>query len=225
MRFLSVVLLASPLGFVNCALGQAVTSPVNSPAVLPALTSPSKPLWTELNGSQQQSLKPLAAAWASLTDTQKRKWIALAQNFQTMAGAEQAKFHERMTEWAALKPRERELARLNFAETKKVPNTNKAAQWEAYQALTPEERQKLAEKSTPKSLGAAIAVKPVEPNKLATVPVTRNTPEVTRAQEASKRPLDRNTLLPLAAKAPLPVTPTTAIAPAIAPVASEPASN
>ena len=54
-----------------------------------------------------------------------------------MSGAEQAKLHSRMTEWAALSPQQRTQARLNFAETKQLSPDDKKAKWEAYQALPP----------------------------------------------------------------------------------------
>ena len=101
-----------------------------------------------------------------------------------------------MAEWAALNPKDRELARQNFAETKKIAPSERAANWEAYQALSPEEKQKLAERGARKPVGAAVAIKPAPANKLAKVPVTRHTPESERAQATSKQAVDRNTLLP-----------------------------
>jgi len=108
--------------------------------------------------------------------------------------------HARMAEWAALKPKEREQARLNFAETKKIAPTDRAANWEAYQALSPEERKELANKAKKKPASAALAVKPVPPEKLAAVPVTRLTPEPVRDRLWAKQAIDRNTLLPIASR-------------------------
>ena len=174
---------------------QTKAAPVTAPAVLPG-TAPSAPTWTELSGAQRQSLAPLASTWDSLGAGQRRKWIALAQNYPMMAAAEKEKLHSRMGEWAALKPKDREMARLNFAQTKKIAPSDRAANWEAYQALSPEEKKKLAEGSTKKPVGAAVAVKPVPSSKLAKVPVTRRTPETERALATSKQGVDRNTLLP-----------------------------
>ncbi len=167
------------------------------PGAQSTVAAPSSPQWRELTGQQQQSLGPLAGAWDSMGAGQKRKWIALAQNYPTMAPAEQQKLHGRMAEWAALKPKERDLARRNFAETKKISPSERAATWEAYQALSPEEKKKLAERATTrKPVGAAVAIKPVPTSKLAQVPVTRHTPESERAQATAKQAIDRNTLLP-----------------------------
>ncbi|MBC7918536.1 MAG: DUF3106 domain-containing protein [Rhodoferax sp.] len=142
-------------------------------------------------------MKPLAATWDTLADGHKRKWLALAQTFPRLSQPEQAKMHARMAEWAALKPKEREQARLNFAETKKIAPSDRAANWEAYQALSPEERKELANKAKKKPASAALAIKPVPREKMAAVPVTRLTPEPVRERQSAKQAIDRNTLLPI----------------------------
>lgn len=154
------------------------------------------PQWNALSAAQRKSLRPLAGTWDTLGDGHKRKWIALAKSYPTMASAEQAKLHSRMAEWAALNPRERELARLNFVETKKLSPPDRASNWEAYKALSPEERRKLGKKATVKPTGAATTMKPVSPDKLAAVPVTRHTPQLMREMANSKQSIDSNTLLP-----------------------------
>ncbi len=92
--------------------------------------------------------------------------------------------HSRMAEWASLSQQQRTQARMNFAESNKLVPKEKAektatktATWEAYQALSPEEKQKLAAKAAPKPAGAAMAIKPPLPAQLATVPATRNSPK------------------------------------------------
>ena len=107
----------------------------------------------------------------------------------------------RMVEWAALSPRERAVARLNFAETKKVPSTDRAANWDAYQALPAEDRQKLAAKATTPPPGAAIAPKQSNTSKVTPVPVTRHTPSAQAGSGNVVAPvIDRKTLLPQAPK-------------------------
>ncbi len=175
--------------------------PSHSSAVAPPLpvvlgSTSFAPQWSALSSTQQESLRPLSNTWDTLGDGHKRKWIALAKNYPAMAPAEQVKLHSRMAEWAALNPRERELARLNFVETKKLSPPDRASNWEAYKALSPEERQKLAKKAISKPTGAATAIKPVSPDKLALVPVTRNTPQLVREMENLKQSIDSNTLLP-----------------------------
>jgi Protein of unknown function (DUF3106) len=159
----------------------------------------SKPTWQELTAAQQASLKPLAANWSGIGEAQKRKWLALSKNYPSLPAPEQAVMHSRMTEWASLSQQQRTEARLNFAETKKLSPGEKTANWQAYQALSPEDRQKLAATASPKPAGAAAAVKPVAPQKLAAVPLTRQDTKHA-AEGASGTPasqtVDRNTLLP-----------------------------
>jgi hypothetical protein len=159
-------------------------------------TQPANPAWLSLTQMEQVALEPLAKHWLELSDGQKRKWLAIAKTYPGLAQPEKQKLHERMVEWAALSPKDREVARLNFAQTKSVAKSDRAANWEAYQALSPEERKKLAEDAKVKPVGAAVAVKPVPAEKLAIVPITRHTPEPERSAAAAQRPLNRVTLLP-----------------------------
>jgi hypothetical protein len=163
-----------------------------------------KPLWSELTPAQQQALAPLSAKWDTVSEAQKRKWLALSQNFPKMSGAEQTKLHSRMTEWVALSPQQRTQARLNFGETQQISPDDKKAKWEAYQALTPEEKSKLAAGAA-KPPATAAAVKPVAPDKLATVPKAQPRREAkTPRIAAAPNQVDHNTLLPQQAPAPAP---------------------
>jgi hypothetical protein len=162
-------------------------------------SAPAQPVstaWLSLTAVEQAALAPLAKHWNGLSEGQKRKWLAIAKTYPGLAQPDQEKLHSRMVEWAALSPKDREVARLNFAQTKAVAKSDRAANWEAYQALTPDERKKLADDAKVKPVGAAVAVKPVAPDKLTTVPVTRHTPESERTAAAAQRPVNRITLLP-----------------------------
>lgn len=163
-----------------------------------AQKSEAKPTWQELTPTQQQSLKPLAANWSSIGEGQKRKWLALSKNYTSLSAPEQAKIHSRMTEWVSLSQDQRTQARLNFAETKTLSPSEKSANWQAYQALSPEDRQKLTANATPKPAGAAAAVKPVAPQKLAPVPLTRQSTKLAAEGQSGGRSVDQNTLLPRA---------------------------
>lgn len=166
--------------------------------------------WQSLTPKQKVSLAPLESSWGSLSEGQRRKWLALSESYPRLGQAEQEKLHSRMAEWAALSPKDREVARLNFAQSKTVAKPDRAANWEAYQALSPEERERLAKVAKVKPVGAAVAVKPVAPEKLTPVPVTRHTPDQERAAAVSQRPINRNTLLPqmpVAGASQPPVTP------------------
>lgn len=124
---------------------------------------------------QQQALAPLASGWnTTISEPQKRKWLEISKNYPTLTPEGQANLHSRMNEWVTLSPQQRAQARLNFAKTKELSKQltpeEKKARWQTYQALSPEEKQKLAAKASPKPTGAATAVKPVAPQKLAAVP-------------------------------------------------------
>lgn len=186
-----------------------VAIPLNkTSAPLPA-TAQAGPQWQELSSAHKKILLPLAGTWNSLSSGHKNKWIALAKNYPDRAPEEQSKLQSRMAEWAALTPSERERARLNFAETKKLQPSERAAEWAAYQELSPEEKKRLAAKDNGKPTGAAIAITPVPGDKLTAVPITRRTSQLPGSVAIAKPQIDPNTLLPKmplpAPSAPLPV--------------------
>lgn len=151
----------------------ASASPPRTSTSARALASPqveSGPGWETLDTPQKLALYPLAERWALISEAQKRRWLTLAASFASLPEDEQAKFHERMTDWASLSAQQRNQARLNYAVTNRLAPDDKRAQWEAYQALTDEERQALAALAAPKPKGAAVALRPVPARKLAQVP-------------------------------------------------------
>lgn len=134
----------------------------------------SRPTWAELTRSQQAALKPLAQAWPSLSELHKRKWLVLSHNYDEFSPQEQLKLQERMSDWASLTARERAQARLFFAEVQQLPGDERRAKWEAYQALSDEQRRKLADDillQPPR--GAALATRPVTSSKLTAPPSPR----------------------------------------------------
>lgn len=147
--------------------------------------STSRPAWAELSALQQQALKPLASSWNGISEAQKRKWLEISKNYPALPPADQATMHSRMNEWVNLSPQQRAQARLNFAKTKELSKQltpdEKKAKWQSYQSLSAEEKQKLAAKATPKPVGAATAVKPVSPQKLAAVPKSAALPPAVNA--------------------------------------------
>ncbi len=171
------------VAWTGCALAQAPAQPSTSAvasSALRAVAAPAVPNWHNLTPAQRTSLAPLAGTWDKLSEPHRRKWIAIAANFDRLPPAEQAKMHSRMAEWAALSPQQRIQARLNFGEAQQLSSDEKRAKWEAYQALPPEERRKLAEGAAPKQPPAtAAAIRPVPSSKLASVP---------RATPAEPRP-------------------------------------
>jgi hypothetical protein len=205
------VLLIALSGSASCALAQGTAAQTAStqaassldahragsvktiPAPKPATSA--KSAWKDLTPAQQQALQPLAERWNTLAAERKRKWLALSRNYLSLPPAEQAKLHSRMSEWVSLSEQQRTQARLNFAETKKLSPEQKAEQWQAYQALSPEEKKKLAAKAPSKPAGVAV-VKPASRQKLVDVPVKRHAPIKGARLAAAKYPVQQNTLLP-----------------------------
>ena len=145
------------------------TAPAAS-STMPTQTATSTVAWNRLTPLQQQALKPLAASWQSISEPQRLKWLAISKNYPSLPPAEQVTMHGRMNEWVALSPVQRAEARLNFAKTKELSAQltpeEKLSKWQAYQALSPAEKESLASKAGPKPIGAAVAVRPVPPQKL-----------------------------------------------------------
>lgn len=154
-----------------------------------------RPTWSELTSSQHEALRPLAQAWPSLSELHKRKWLVLSQNFAELSPQEQHKLQQRMSDWANLTARERAQARLHFAEVQQLPGDERRAKWEAYQALSDEQRRKLADDillEPPR--GAAVASRPVAPSKLTQPPAPK--PDQTLQPRIDTDQIHPKTLLP-----------------------------
>jgi len=111
-------------------------------------TKEARPRWADLTQAQKQALLPLERDWPHFDLQRKQKWVQFAARFPTMSADEQARIHLRMVEWAKLSPQERGQARLNFQQAKQIPAEARQSHWDAYQALTAEERNQLALKAS-----------------------------------------------------------------------------
>jgi hypothetical protein len=100
--------------------------------------------WNDLKPGQKSALLPLERQWSEIDVVQKRKWLELSARFPRMTPTERARVQERMTEWAKLTPDERGEARLRYQDAKELTPTDRQARWDAYQALTPEEKRQFA---------------------------------------------------------------------------------
>lgn len=195
----SGIVLAGMLVWCSAGFSQTLNPavPASSPVgAKPHVAAPAmvqaRPAWSELTPLQQQALAPLASNWSTISAAQKRKWLEISKNYSSLLPEGQATLNSRMNEWVTLSPQQRAQARLNFGKTKELSRQltaqEKNEQWQAYQALSPEEKQKLAAKASPKPAGAATAVKPVAPQKLATVPGPANKPGVKPALKMEAPP-------------------------------------
>lgn len=140
------------------------TSAAASSAATKSSTAPTPstgPAWSELKPLEQTALKPLRNEWTSIDDLGKRKWLQIAERYPTMSVPDQARLQTRMAEWAKLTPQERGKVRLQFLEAKKIPATDRQADWEAYQALSPDERKALAARATTAPRAAAKVAEPI----------------------------------------------------------------
>ena len=161
----------------------------------PSPTRDTRPTWSELSPAQQHALQPLANVWSSLSELHKRKWLVLSHNFAELSPQEQHKLQQRMSEWTNLTARERAQARLHFAEVRQLPDDERRAKWEAYQALSDDQRRKLADEIllTPPR-GATLASRPVAPNKLTQPPAPK--PDQVLQPRIDTDQIDPKTLLP-----------------------------
>lgn len=190
------------------AAAEAATPTPNNSAINKPTAAP-KAHWQDLTLNQQRALAPLSTLWPTLSEPQRKKWLAISKNFPALPQGEQMVMHSRMAEWASLTPQQRTQARLNFGETNKIPLVEKKAQWEAYLALPDEEKRKLSvAQSTPVG-GAAPAQRPVTSDKLSHVqPLHGQAPM--KGKTPGVKDLDQKTLLPpnktLPPKSDLPAT-------------------
>ena len=92
------------------AVALSLASPLGHAAVPPL----SQPSWSELNAEQKRTLAPLAGEWDKMEGFRRKKWLGIAQRYQTLSPNEQTRMQRRMTTWAKLTPDERKLARDQF---------------------------------------------------------------------------------------------------------------
>lgn len=161
-------------GVIAMAQSPVGASAAAQSAKVTAARSEASPTWKSLTLAQREALAPLSTVWGEISGSRKRKWIALSTNFKNLSPQDKATLHGRMKEWASLSSAERNQARLNFALARDLPHEEKKAQWEAYQALSPEQKKQFAAKASTQATGAAPAVTKNPPGKLAAVPVTRS---------------------------------------------------
>jgi len=185
--------MAAPLPMMGWGWAMAQTAPIAAASQ----NSSAQPdaAWRQLAEPQRKALAPLAPYWAALSPSQKNKWLAMSNNFEKLSSKEQATLHERMASWAALSPQQRAQARLTFNETKSIGADEKKTQWEAYQALSEDDKKKLAAQQKTGIQGAATASQAAPPNKLIRLP--GKSPAPPDANNASTGTvIDKKTLLP-----------------------------
>lgn len=106
------------------------------------------PSWQALTPAQRTALAPLQNDWASIDAARRAKWIDIAGRYQKLPPDEQRLVQARMTEWSRMSPKERARARLTFQEVKQLPHEERRDRWQAYQALSEDQRKALAARAT-----------------------------------------------------------------------------
>jgi hypothetical protein len=197
LRFRAIWLAVVLCTAVTAAFAQATQVTAINPSATPSASpaSSSNATWQSLKGAQKKALAPLAPHWAQLSPAQKNKWLAMSNNFDNLSTKEQAVLHERMADWASLSPQQRAQARLNFNETKTLDADAKKTHWEAYQALSPEDKKKLAAQQTTGIQGAATASQATSPRKVIPLP-GKSIPVEAVNKSTTGIVIDKKTLLP-----------------------------
>lgn len=177
------------------AMGGSLLAPMAAVAASAPTPANTSSAWPSLSKRQKQALAPLAAQWHALTPQQRQKWLALSNNFFQLSDEEQLTLHSRMREWAALSPRQRSQARFHFNTTQSLSAQDKRAQWEAYQALSEQEKNKLSFGLKTPVKSAARSFAPPS-NRLVSPPLLPLS--TTRAVQwvAPSKPIHPKTLLP-----------------------------
>lgn len=105
--------------------------------------------WSALNAGQRSALAPLERDWSSIPAAQQQKWLEVAGRYPSLPPDERARLTQRMTEWSRLSPQDRAKARVNFQEARQASRDDRQQHWADYNALPPEQRRALADRSRP----------------------------------------------------------------------------
>ncbi|MFM7025268.1 MAG: DUF3106 domain-containing protein [Limnohabitans sp.] len=151
--------------------------------------------WKQLKPHEKKALAPLAAQWGELTETQRSKWLAIAQHFDQLSPAEQQIMQARMKEWVSLSPVQRNQARLNFNTFQGLSKDEKKSRWDEYQNLSDEQKRQLSAGVLTTSKTAAPSPRPSASDRLVQ-PALRTLPS---AALPTRAPIDKKTLLPVPA--------------------------
>jgi len=107
------------------------------------------PTWNSLTPAQKQVLAALQKDWSSIEPSRRQKWLEVAARYPQMPAGERDRLKDRMAEWARMTPAQRTAARQQFQEVQRVPDEERQSRWQAYQSLTPEEREALTQRAEP----------------------------------------------------------------------------
>lgn len=131
------------------ALFQTLVLAVAAALLNPVVAADGSSTWNSLTPAQKQVLAPLQRDWTTIEPNRRQKWLELAARYPQMPADERERLQARMSDWARMSPAERAAARQQFQEVRRVPNEERQAHWQAYQSLSAEERDNLAQRGKP----------------------------------------------------------------------------
>jgi hypothetical protein len=134
-----------------------------------------KPVWAELTPVQREVLAPLAAQWPQFDSNHKVKWLAISNKYPTMTPEQQGRLKQNIADWAKLTPEQHRLARESYAKAKKLDADQKNEQWQQYQQLPEDQKQKLAADAAAKK-------------RIANVPALQSKPKTVEPLRQPKKP-------------------------------------
>lgn len=147
-----------------------LASPLSHAVIAPPLSQPS---WVDLSAEQRRILAPLSGEWDSMEGFRRKKWLGIAQRYQSLSPEEQARMQRRMTDWAKLTPDERKRARDKYKSLQKSPPEKKEAvklKWQEYKELPESEKARLKAEASRKPTPRPSPSKTPIPPKPATTP-------------------------------------------------------
>jgi Protein of unknown function (DUF3106) len=102
-----------------------------------SLGSLADPLWVDLSVANKTFLKPFEKSWYTLSAVERKSWVTLANRVPKLSPQEQKKAAARVSEWAALTPEQRKLARANYRLAQNLNQDERTEQWQKYESMTP----------------------------------------------------------------------------------------
>ncbi|WP_114652653.1 DUF3106 domain-containing protein [Polynucleobacter necessarius] len=135
---LAVTALISPTAF-----AQTATSSHSKSTVTPEKKQDGP--WEGLKPAQQKILAPLEDDWDYMLPESRKRWTQVANLYPRMRAADQQRLQSRMASWSNLSQKDRRIARENYLSSLKFPPEKKAEAWSAYQKLSAEQKNKLAQ--------------------------------------------------------------------------------
>lgn len=185
------------------ALGGSAVAAADRAPVLSASNSGDNE-WQRLSAPDRTILAPLAPQWSSMSDDVQDKWISVARRYPSLSPDAQGRVRERMKQWSQTSSRERSEARLRFQNAREIPVQERQQKWQAYQALSPQQKAELARQAQRKQKPVALADSEAGPREL-----TQATAARARATNSAHNPRKANVVPapPQASPAPQAVAP------------------